>query len=188
MLSRAWASSFFCVRDSSGNTFFVLRPRQKKIAAYSPTRRGTPKAPVYLISPLYFLRKIRLVRQFYYFFTKKQYVIFSFQRAYMPTFHYLSIYFLRCWYIVFFTFQSNSGYGQIIPQQALRACYCALHYCPLFMIIFGRSPTGRAMRCNLFLPRAQHKKSISAAIPNAHLALVQALFLMGYNHSRTGSN
>jgi hypothetical protein len=31
----------------------------------------------------------------------------------------------------------------------------------------GRSPSGRAIRCNLFLPQAQHKKSISAAIPNA---------------------
>jgi hypothetical protein len=31
----------------------------------------------------------------------------------------------------------------------------------------GRSPTGRAIRCNLFLPQAQHKKSISATIPNA---------------------
>jgi hypothetical protein len=36
-------------------------------------------------------------------------------------------------------------------------------YCPFW----GRSPSGRAIRCNLFLPQAQHKKSISAAIPNA---------------------
>lgn len=32
---------------------------------------------------------------------------------------------------------------------------------------FGRIPTGRAIRYNLFLPQAQHKKSIFAAIPYA---------------------
>jgi hypothetical protein len=36
-------------------------------------------------------------------------------------------------------------------------------------MLFGRFPSGRAIRYNLFLPQAQHKKSISAAIPNANI-------------------
>jgi hypothetical protein len=42
---------------------------------------------------------------------------------------------------------------------------------------FGRSPSGRAMRCNLFLPQAQHKKSISAAIPNAMIKIRNLIVL-----------
>jgi type I restriction enzyme, S subunit len=34
--------------------------------------------------------------------------------------------------------------------------------------IFGRYPAGRAIRSNLFLPQAQHKKRISTTIPNAN--------------------
>jgi hypothetical protein len=45
-----------------------------------------------------------------------------------------------------------------------------LNFCENTLYI-GRSPTGRAIRCNLFLPQAQHKKSIFAAIPNAKIAV-----------------
>jgi hypothetical protein len=41
---------------------------------------------------------------------------------------------------------------------------------------FGRSPTGRAIRCNLFFAAGATQKNISAAIPNAKRV---AFFLNG---------
>jgi hypothetical protein len=41
----------------------------------------------------------------------------------------------------------------------MRLVLCKFRPSPITHIKFGRSPTGRAIRCNAFLPQAQHKKT-----------------------------